>query len=90
MYAFDMNSLIVPVTDFIRRFGDYADMLPHVKELILTRDGRHFATITASPGEKNKKLLSLAGAWKGTELDSDDYWDRVLVRKNKKSSKRKI
>lgn len=79
-----MNQPIVPISDFIRKFGMYANMLADVEEIILTRDSRPFATIRATPQEKNRKLLSLAGAWKGTELDSPAFWKSVRKRKNKK------
>ena len=79
-----MTSKIVPVTDFIRNFGTYADLIPRVDELILTRGGKPFAVVKASPQEKNEKLLSFYGAWKGTMFDSDKLWKKVLKRKNRK------
>lgn len=63
----------------------YADMLPDIDELILTRDGRPFATVRASPEVKNAKLKSIIGAWKGTDLDDDAFWKKVLKRKNRKN-----
>lgn len=63
-----MNQPIVPISDFIRKFGVYAEMLADVDALILTRDSRPFATIRATPQEKNRKLLSLAGALKGITI----------------------
>lgn len=56
-----MNQPIVPISDFIRKFGVYAEMLSKTDAIILTRDGRPFATLKATPEEKNRKLLSLAG-----------------------------
>lgn len=79
-----MNNKIIPVSDFIRKFGDYADMLPGLDKIILTRGGRPFATIKATPEEKNRKLLSFFGLWKGTKLDSDKFWSEVLKRKNRR------
>lgn len=81
-----MNPVIIPITDFIRKFGMYADRLPSMGELILTRDGRPFATLKATPEEKNRELLSLAGSWKGTELDSDTFWKKTLKRKSRRHS----
>jgi len=63
-----MNTPIVPISDFIRKFGMYADMLSKTDAIILTRDGRPFATLKASPEEKNRKLLSLAGSLKGVKI----------------------
>lgn len=85
-----MSSQIIPITDFIRKFGMYADMLPSIDSIILTRDGRPFATLKATPEEKNRKMLSFFGAWKGTELDSDEFWKKALKRKNKPSLRKRI
>ena len=74
-----MNSRIIPITDFIRKFGDYAAILPFIDELIVTREGRPFATIKATPEEKNRELLKCVGLWKGSVLDSDDFWKNVFV-----------
>jgi hypothetical protein len=79
-----MNSRIIPVTDFIRKFGDWAKILPEMDEIILTREGRPFATVKAAAERKNGKLLSLAGLWKNTKLDNDSVWKRVLTRGNRK------
>lgn len=79
-----MDTIIVPVTDFIRKFGEYADLLPKLDEIILTREGRHFAVIKASPRERNLRLLESAGVWKNTNLDDDSFWKKTLKRKNKK------
>ena len=80
-----MNAPIIPITDFIRKFGAYADLLPSTEGIILTRDGRPFATIQATPEEKNRELLKLFGAWKNTPLDSDAFWKKVLKRKSRKT-----
>ena len=42
-----MISKIVPVTDFIRNFGTFADLIPRIDELILTREGKPFAVVKA-------------------------------------------
>lgn len=79
-----MDTKIIPITDFIRKFGAYADLLPTLDSLILTRDGRPFATVRATPEEKNRQLLSFFGIWKGTSLDNDRLWKNVLKRRNRK------
>lgn len=79
-----MDAPIVPITDFIRRIGDYADMLPNVTKLIITRDGRPFATFQATPEEKNARLIKLFGTWKGSLFDNDMIWKAVAVRRNRK------
>lgn len=80
-----MDYKIIPVTDFLRNFGVYAEMLPRISKLILTREGRPFAEVKASPQEKNKLLLKAAGMWKGTELDNDRLWQEVAKRKSRKT-----
>lgn len=79
-------TMIIPITDFVRSFGKYADLLPKLDELILTREGRPFATLKATPEEKNKELLKLAGVWKGTNFDNNKYWNPILKRTNRNSS----
>ncbi len=79
-----MSILTIPVTDFIRKFGNYAESLPTIEEIVLTRDGRPFATVKATPQEKNRRLLSFFGIWKGTELDDDKLWKEVLTRHNRR------
>lgn len=80
-----MDTRIVPVTDFIRQFGDWAEVLPRIDKIILTREGRPFATVKAAAQVKNEKLLALAGIWKKTRLDSDSLWKQVSTRKNRKN-----
>jgi hypothetical protein len=77
-----MDTKIVPISDFIRKFGQYADLLPALTEIILTRDGRPFASLRARPEEKNRELASFAGLWKGTSLDRDRLWKDVRKRTN--------
>lgn len=85
-----MNTKTLPISDFIRKFGMYADMLPSIDAIILTRDGRPFATLKTVPEIKNKQLLSMAGVWKGTELDSDAFWKKILKRRNKASLRKPL
>ncbi len=80
-----MNTKIIPITEFIRRFGVYSQLLPTLSGLILTREGRPFATLRATPEEKNRQLLSFFGLWKGTDLDSDLLWKTVRKRRNRKA-----
>ena len=79
-----MDTKIIPITDFVRRFGQYADLLPRIDKLILTREGRPFAEVRATAQEKNKKLLKFAGVWKGTKLDDERHWKKILSRKSRK------
>lgn len=74
----------MPVTDFLRNFREYADMLPKVDKLILTREGRPYMEVKLTAEERNERLLKLWGAWKGTSFDNDEFWKKVLVRKSRK------
>ena len=78
-----MNKKIIPITDFVRKFGAYADLLPFIDELILTREGRPFATLKATPEEKNAKLLTYYGSWENTPLYNYIFWVKALIRKNR-------
>ena len=80
-----MATRIIPVTDFIRNFGFYSDLLVEVDKLILTREGRPFATVETTPEEKNRKLLSLRGSWDGKLFENDAVWKAVLIRRNRKN-----
>ena len=75
---------IIPVTDFLRNSGKYFDLIYKLDELILTRGGYHFATVRLTPEEKNRELFKLFGAWEGTELASNKFWEPVFKRKNRK------
>lgn len=79
-----MNTLTIPITDFIRKFGEYSNLLSRLDRLILTRGGRPFAHLIPAPEEKNRKLLELAGSAKNTSLDDDALWKKVLTRRNRK------
>lgn len=78
------NTLIVPITDFVRKSKHYADILPKVREMVITRDGRPYMDVKLTNEERNRRLLKFAGIWKGTELDNDELWAKVFVRRNRK------
>ncbi len=79
-----MDTLTVNVTDFIRNFGNYADLLPELEKINLIRDGSPFAEIRSSNEVKNRRLLALAGSAVGTSLDDDKLWKKVFTRQNRK------
>lgn len=76
---------IIPITDFIRKFGNYSDLLPQLEKIVLTREGRPFAELKATPEEKNRQLLELKGTWKGSLFANNHSWKEVNKRKNRKS-----
>jgi len=79
-----MDTKIIPITDFIRKFGEYTKVLTRLDKLILTREGRPFAIVKATPEEKNRQLARFIGIWKDTKLDDDNFWKKVLIRKSRK------
>lgn len=80
-----MDIKIVSTTDFIRNFGTYANLLPQVNELVLIRDGRRFATIKATPEEKNRELLSFLGSWDPKLFGNEKVWKAVMIRRDRKT-----
>jgi hypothetical protein len=75
------NTLIVPISDFIRRVKYYEDLLPAVSGISLTRDGWSYMDVKLSNQARNRLLLKSAGAWEGTILDSDKLWNEVLSKR---------
>ena len=75
---------IIPVTELRRNFGEITRSLPSIDEIILTKGGEPFAILKAAPEIKRKELRKSAGAFKGTELDNDEIWKKVLKRKSRK------
>jgi len=79
-----MDTKIIPITDFVRKFGQYADMLSSLDKIILTREGWPFAEVKSTPQEKNRRLISLLKTWDGRLFENKAVWKKVLVRRNRK------
>jgi antitoxin (DNA-binding transcriptional repressor) of toxin-antitoxin stability system len=77
---------IVPITDLRRNFGALTADLPYISEIILTKDGRPFATLRAAADEKRRLMMESAGSLKGMVLDNDKIWIEVLKRKSRKTA----
>lgn len=92
VHNISMNDLAaiktVPITDLRRNFGELTENLAVLDSIVLTRGGRPFAILKAAPEEKRKFLKEAAGSWKGTGLDSDEFWKGVLKKKSRKASVR--
>lgn len=80
-----MDAMIVPITDFIRKFGMYANLLPKVDKIILTREGRPFAEVKLTSEERNERFLKLWGTWDPKLFGNDKIWKEPWKRKNRKS-----
>jgi len=76
---------IVSVTELRRNFGEITANLAKIDFLLLIRGGEPFAILKAAPEEKRKVLRKAVGAWKGTSLDSDVFWKKVLKRKSRRT-----
>ncbi|MEK7565715.1 MAG: hypothetical protein AAB506_01560 [Patescibacteria group bacterium] len=80
----NVNTPIIPVTDFVRNFASHMALLPRVQEIILTRDSRPVATLKATPEEKNRELLKFLKTIDGKLWKNDKVWKAVAVRRNRK------
>lgn len=80
------TSKIIPINDLRRKFGDIEKSLPFVDRFILTKKGKPFAVLMATPEAKKERMNELAGALKGTGLDNDEVWKEVLKRKSRKKT----
>ncbi len=78
------NPTIIPITELRRRFGEITTDLAAKEPIILTKSGRPYAILRIAPEERLRLFKSVAGSWKGTELDNDDLWKEVLRRKSRK------
>lgn len=77
------NSVTVPATDFVRKFGYYTDLLPKVNKINVTRGGKKVGVFTVPSEHKKKAFRAFAGSLKGTEFDNDEIWKEVFKRKNR-------
>ena len=77
---------IIPITDLRRNFGEITKDILSVGSYILTKGGRPFAIMKATPELRRENLKKAMGAWKGTDLDNDELWKEVFKRKSRKSS----
>ena len=75
---------IISITELRRNFGEITKNLAFKNEIILTRGGEPFAILKAAPNIKRNLLKKAAGSWKNTELDDDEFWKKVLIRKSRK------
>ena len=86
MKSFVLNTKTIPISDLRRKFGEIEEMLPLVDYFTLTKKGRPFAILSATPAVKKEILKKFAGILKNTELDNDGLWREVLKRKSRKRS----
>lgn len=80
-----VNENTIAISDLRRKFGDIEEALPFVDHFILTKKGRPFAILSATPFVKKEEMKKTAGAFKGTKLAGDAFWKDVLQKKSRKA-----
>ena len=76
----------IAINDLRRKFGEIEEALPFVDHFILTKKGRPFAILSATPYVKKEQMKKTAGAFKGTKLATDSFWKDVLKKKSRKEN----
>lgn len=77
------NTLVVPITDFIRNTKYYEDLVAKVN-LTLTRDGWPYLDVKLNNQARNRKLLEFLDTIDPTLFANDEVWRAVAVRRNRK------
>jgi antitoxin (DNA-binding transcriptional repressor) of toxin-antitoxin stability system len=75
----------IAINDLRRKFGEIEEALPFVDHFILTKKGRPFAILSATPSVKREQMKKTAGAFKNTKLATDAFWKDVLKKKSRKT-----
>lgn len=81
-----VNENTIAISDLRRKFGKIEQALPFIDHFILTKKGRPFAILSATPSVKKEEMKKTAGAFKGTKLSTDSFWKDVLRRKSRKEN----
>lgn len=76
---------IISINELRRNFGQVEKTLPFVDYFIITKKGRPFAHLTATPTVKKELMKKYAGAFRGTMLENESLWKEVLKRKSRKT-----
>ena len=78
------SSRTISINDLRRKFGEIEKTLPFVDQYVVTKKGKPFALLTATPMVKRELMKKTAGAFKGTPLDKEGLWKEVLKKKSRK------
>ncbi len=78
------NTLIVPITDFLRRHKYYDDQLHHADGMTLTLDGWPYLDVKLNNRERNKALLAFVKTIDPKLFANEKVWEEVAVRRNRK------
>lgn len=82
MKAFSDNT--ISINDLRRNFGEVEKVLPFVDHFIITKKGRPFAHLSATPTVKKELMKKYAGAFIGTMLEDERIWKKVLKKESRK------
>ena len=80
-----INDNTIAISDLRRRFGEIEQALPFVDHFILTKKGKPFAILSATPMVKKEEMKKTAGSFKGTKVATDVFWKDVLKKKSRKA-----
>lgn len=78
-----MQTQTISADDLRRNFGEVKKKLPFV-DFIITDRGNPVGVLKATPEIKKQLMKQVAGALKGTELDSDTLWQEVEKKTSRK------
>ena len=74
----------IPINELRRNFGEIERNLPFVDHFIITKKGKPFAILSATSTVKRELMKKTAGAFKGTSLDKDNTWKKVLKKRSRR------
>ena len=88
-----MNN-IIPITTARRNLGTLVDRLKKEGDFYLLRGGKVAAKLslpeTVIRESRKGVLKKIFGAWKDTDLDSDNLWEEVLLKERIRDSKKPL
>lgn len=84
LVTLNSNEKTIAINDLRRRFGEIEEALPFVDHFILTKKGKPFAILSATPMAKKEAMKKTAGAFKNTKLATDAFWKDVFKKKSRK------
>jgi antitoxin (DNA-binding transcriptional repressor) of toxin-antitoxin stability system len=87
------HTKMIPITKARRNLGELVKRLEDEKELYLVKDGKVAARLSLPEEVKQtrweKAVDEAFGAWKGTDLDDDKFWEDILVTERVQGTKKK-
>jgi hypothetical protein len=77
------TSHMISINDLRRKFGEVERTLPFVSHFVVTKKGKPFAILSATPESKKELMKRTAGSFKGTGLDNELIWKDVSIKKSR-------